>query len=207
MVAAKVPRRPAQPLQRTPADVLRVRPRLTRIARTIGRHTLAWNHLRHFGPLPNMRWDPHPPPLQEHPSHAVGYAAPSITSALAEVFQTGHIIDVNAGRPHLIIWQPLRALRLLDLTGTWPIRNGAAYALQAAPKATCRTWSNQIFEQWPDLDGLWVPSTMTGQPIAVLGPAAAASFPSSPDLNLPLNDPSVYRLVVLAAATIGYRTS
>lgn len=39
---------------------------LWRIFATEGPHAQAWNKLRHFGPLPDMRFDPHPDPKGLH---------------------------------------------------------------------------------------------------------------------------------------------
>ena len=97
----KVPRTPPEPLRRERGDVLTVTARLWRIHRTRGVHVIPWNALRRYGPLPSMRFDPHPPPLGEH-DEGVLYAATSLTTALAETFQTTRLIDtVQAlGQPH-----------------------------------------------------------------------------------------------------------
>jgi len=133
------------------------------------------------------------------------YAAGDVATAVAEVFQLTRRLDVTSGAPYLTGWSPARSLRLLDLTGDWAVRNGAAHALNAAPRPVCRTWARAISAQWPDLDGLLVTSTMTGRRAVVLWVSAADSFPDAPGFSRPLTHPDVHRIVTLAAATVGYR--
>ena len=102
-------------------------------------------------------------------------------------------------------WEPLRALRLLDLSGTWPLRNHASAALLAAPRSTCQAWSRTIYRTWTDLDGLHVTSTMTGRINVVLWTAAADSFPDAPSFTRPLSHPLVWSIVKAAAMGIRYR--
>jgi RES domain-containing protein len=177
---------------------------LWRIHRTQGGHVLAWNQLRSYGPLPSMRWDPHPGPQPSWTAEGVLYAAADVATSLAEVYQTTRVIDTRAGAPTLTAWQPHRSLRLLDLSGTWLLRNSAAAALLAAPRSTCPRWARAIYTTWPELDGLYVPSTMTGRPNVVLFNAAADSLPTMPSFSRPLTHPLVWSIAQAAAAEIGY---
>lgn len=182
-----------------------VSPLLWRVHRTQGLHVLPWNLLRHYGPLPVMRFDPHPEPVGPH-AEGVMYAATAIAGALAETFQATRTIDTVSFAPQLTAWRPVRELRLLDLTGTWALRNQAAHALTSAPRPTCRAWARAIHATWPELDGLWVPSTMTGAPNAVLWNPAASSFPASPAFSRPLADATVHAIVTrVAFSDLGYR--
>lgn len=196
----KVPRTPPEPLRREASDVLALTPRLWRIHRTRGAHVVAWNVLRSYGPLPSMRYDPHPEPVGEH-RVGVLYAASSLATALAETFQATRLIDTISFGPQLTVWQPIRALRLLDLTGTWALRNQAAHALDAAPRSVGRAWARTIAVTWPDLDGLWVASTMTGEANAVLWSPAADALPGAPEFSRPLADPTLYAIIARIAAT------
>ncbi len=174
-----------------------------RIHRTVGRHITAWNQLRHYGPLPGMRYDPHPQPTGEHNRYAVAYTASDIETAAAEVFQTTR--RIRAGRElQLTAWSPTRQLALLDLTGSWALRNGAANSLTAAPRPTCRAWAHAIASTWPDIDGLYAPSTLTGSPMIVLFAPARDSFPTSPAFSRPLDHPTIWATLARAADTIGY---
>jgi hypothetical protein len=150
------------------------------------------------------RYDPHPQPPGNHPGAGVSYTATDIKTAAAEVFQTSRRIDPTTGAPYATSWTPTRPLQLLDLTGDWALRNGAAHALAHASRPVCRAWSRAIHQTWPDLDGLWAPSTMTGRPMAVLYEPAASAMPSRPAFSEPLDAPVVWSILDRIAADIGY---
>lgn len=200
----KAPRTPPQQLIREPHDIADFIGTLWRIHRTEGEHVLPWNTLRTCGPLPSMRWDPHPGPQPISAAEGVLYAAADVATSLAEVYQTMRVIDTRAGAPALTAWQPQRRLRLLDLSGTWLLRNTASAALLAAPRSICRRWARAIYTAWPELDGLYVPSTLTGRPNIVLWNAAADSMPTMPSFSRPLTHPLVWSIAQAAAAEIGY---
>jgi hypothetical protein len=202
----KAPRTPPEQLIREPHDSADYTGPLWRVHRTEGEHVLPWNKLRSYGPLPSMRWDPHPGPDPSSRAEGVLYAAADFATSLAEVYQTTRVIDTRAGAPTLTAWQPHRRLRLLDLSGTWLLRNTASAALLAAPLFICRRWARAIYTSWPELDGLYVPSTMTGRPNIVLWNAAANSIPTMPSFSRPLSHPLVWSIAQAAVAEIGYRT-
>ena len=204
-VGLKVPRTPPRPLTRTAQDLRDYQGVLWRIHRTVGEHVLAWNRLRSHGPLATMRWEPHPERRGDH-REGVLYAATDLGTAAAEVFQATRLIDTISGMPHATAWQPTRPLRLLDLTKAWALRNGAAAALGAAPRSTCRAWARSIATTWPNLDGLWVTSTMTGHHSVVLWNPAGDSFPSAPQFSRPLADPTLRAILSrIAAKDLNYR--
>lgn len=165
---------------------------------------LAWNAFRAFGPLTAARYDPHPCPSGEYPARGIAYAAADLRTAIAEVYQATRRVDTTTGAPHATSFTPTRPLRLLDLTGTWPIRNGAAHSLTAAPRPTCRSWSRTIHQQWDDLDGLWAPSTLTGAPIIALYSRAASAMPATPAFSRPLDATMLWTMVARCAADIRY---
>lgn len=177
------PSRPPGPLTRLDDDVLDEQPTLWRIHRTVGEHVLSWSALRHWGPADTMRFDPHPPPPQVHPNVGVTYAALDVATAVTETFQQQRVIDPAGGRPKATSWKPTRRLRLLNLTDDWALRNGASHSLASGPRSTCRTWARAIAQTWPDLDGLWSQSTLTGRTNVTLWAPAADAFPSTPDFS------------------------
>lgn len=204
MVTGKNPQHPSEPLTMAPSDIYILRAPLWRIHRSRGTHVLAWNALRTYGPLAALRWDPHPSPCTEHPGLGVTYTALDIATCVAEVFQTRRLIRADDA-VQLTSWTPTRELQLLDLTGGWALRNGASYSLHAAPKSTCRAWAHAIRETWPDLDGLYVPSTLTGEPNVVLFEPARDSFPTTPAFSRPLGSPAVFDVLDRIADRLGYR--
>lgn len=193
MRRAKVPAAPPGPLQRQDGDVTDFQGVLWRIHRTRGPHVIAWNELRRYGPLATARYDPQPAPVGIH-GEGVTYAAVDFPTALAEVFQATRVVDTVSWAPQATAWVPMRPLRLLNLTDTWALRNGAAAALNAAPRSTCRTWASAIRRSWPDLDGLVAVSTMIGHPTIVLWNPASDSFPLNPAFSRPLSHPVLWEL-------------
>ena len=169
----------------------------------MGTHAAAWNQFRQFGPVSGMRWDPHPEPAGRHAGFGVCYAATDIDTAVAEVFQRTRVVDPSADRA-LTSWTPVRPLRLLDLTAGWALRNDGAHALAAAPRPTCRAWAKAVREDFPDLDGLWTPSTLTGSPTAVMFEPARDSFPAAPAFSRPLDSAPVRQILAGIATQLGF---
>lgn len=206
-MSPKVPRAPRQPLTYETSDLHGYGGPLWRIHATSGDHPTRWDELRTYGPL-DSRWDPHPPPPGEHPHHGVLYAGTDTTTTFGEIFQRDRIIDLVDLDRQLTGWEPTRDLVLLDLTDTWAVRQDASYALSHAPKSTCRVWASAIHDQLvvdgPRLDGLWVDSTITGRPMAVLFRPAEDSFPDAPQLSRPLGHDDLVVVVVEALDELGY---
>lgn len=177
---------------------------MLRVHATVGSHALPWNQLRHYGPL-SARFDPHPPPPRKHREFAVQYAAADLETALAEVFQLTRTVPADgAGRPYLTIWQPTRPVRLLDLTGLWPVHNGASQLIASGPHTSCRAWAHAIASHPAAVDGLHYRSTMTGRATVALFLPAANTYPERPLLSLPLDHPGLIGAVHAAALRIGY---
>jgi len=177
---------------------------LWRVHRTSGEHVVPWNRLRYWGPGVTMRFDPHEPPPHAQ-SRGVSYAALSVPTALAEVFQRTRVINTRRGAPYLTAWSPARPLTLLDLTGAWPIQAGASYAINTGRRDYCRAWARAIHSMRPDLDGLWQHSSLTGADAVTLFTHSADSFPDRPLLSLPLNHPGFRGHLLAATTEIAYR--
>ena len=177
---------------------------LWRIHPTNGEHVQRWNALRYFGPTTG-RFDPHPPPPREHAGYAVTYAAPDPYTPFAEVYQRGRAINRSAGAAYLTAWRITRQLRLLDLTGSWPIANGASHALNTGRHDHCRTWAHAIHDHPARVDGLWHASAMAGSTAVTLFTPAADSFPLTPAFSRALTDLAVRPLIDAAARRYHYR--
>lgn len=180
---------------------------LWRIYRTTGPHALSWDELRHHGPVPGMRFDPHPPSRGTHADVGVLYTATDATTALAEVFQGRRVIDRSEGRPMVVAWEPTRPLTLLDLTSNWPVLNGASASIQRGPKRSTQAWARAIRDRYADeVDGLWHLSAITGQPLVTVFDRAdrVASFPKRTRVHLGLADVTADVLVAFAARRLGY---
>lgn len=179
---------------------------LWRVHDTVGEHVTPWNALRHYGPVATCRFDPHDPRAGSGKPQGVSYQALDVPTALAERYQvTRTVVRRGRGAAHLTAWRPARTVRLLDLTGTWPIRAGASHVVNTGPRGRCRGWARAILAAWPDLDGLWHTSSMTGRPAAVLWTPAADALPAVPAFSQPLTDPGLADHLAAACELIGYR--
>lgn len=179
---------------------------LWRIFSTIGAHALAWNELRHLGPAPGMRFDPHPLTQGVHDA-GVMYCATDPVTAFAEVFQaTRRITRSELGRT-LVSFAPTRELTLLDLTSNWPIQNAAAASMQMGPKRFTQNWARAIDEELgAEVDGLWHYSSLTSKPIVTLFRRVERlpTFDTYPDSRVALDDPTADIDVFIAATALGY---
>lgn len=206
MSAAKNPRSPKAPLQRDAGDVVLFQEPIWRIRSVGSSHSLPWDGLRQFGPIVTNRWDPHPEPEGTYPGFGVSYASPDLTTTVAEVFQKGRRIRRNASQ-ELVGWTPTRTLQLLDLSKKWLLKNGASASLAHWQKRTCRAWAHAVRDTWPELDGLLVPSTWTGEPMVVLFEPAMDSFPALPAFSKLLNDPGADLFLLRAAGALKWPIS
>lgn len=198
---SKVPRKPPRPLEWGESDIATsaTDQALWRIHKTSGPYPTAWDDYLSHGPLCGMRWDPHPVgPPEDHPDCAVLYAAYDLETCLAEVFQAGRRVDTTRAGPYATAWFPARALRLLDLTGDWPMRMGAAHALLSTPKSTCRNWAHAIASAPQNatlpIEGLLARSTVTGKDMPVLFAASRAALTAAPAFTSPLDGPKMFTL-------------
>lgn len=177
-----------------------------RVHKTAGKHVLAWNALRTFGPL--LRFDPHHLPQGEDPGRGVWYGASTPDAALAEAFQVDRTIDRGRNRPYLTALSLTRPLTVLDVaadsTGAWATRVGGTYAISTGPHAVTQSWARTIVEAHPHLEGLRYNSRFAGAPCLALFAPAADAMPDRPELSLPLTHPDLASRIAGAAKRLGY---
>jgi hypothetical protein len=180
---------------------------LWRIHRTTGEHVAPWSQLRRYGPIPWCRFDPHPPgPPRLHRDIGVLYAAADLPTALAEVFQLTRVVDRTSGAPAVSAFRLTRGVRLLDLTGTWPLRAGASHVLNTdGRRDVTQAWARGIIAAWPELDGLRHTSSLTGRDCVTLFGPAATALPPEPLRRWSLLDPTMSDALARATMTIGYQ--
>lgn len=131
------------------------------------------------------------------------HAAGDLPTALAEVYQTTRAIDLVSGAPAASAVRLRRPARLLDLTGGWPLRAGASHVINTGRRAASRTWARAFLAAWPDLDGLWHTSSLTGKPCVTLYTAATDALPTTPAHTFGLDDLDYLDWVLVAADTVG----
>lgn len=185
-----------------------------RIYRSGGPHPATWDGFRRWGPT-GSRFDHHLPDATGAPraqERGILYGAPRLTPAAnalaicaAEVFQDGRVIDTRRGDPAFVVFATRRELRLLDLTGFWPLRAGASQALAAGRRDRARRWSVACHAAFPTIDGLLYRASMGGgEPAVALYERAADALPAAPLVHRLLADPLLRARVARAAAVTGY---
>lgn len=192
-------------LARVPADVkeLPAGAVLWRVYFRGGRHPTFWNLFRAYGPTTAL-FDHHLPPPRAQ-ERSILYAGEQGPTALAEVFQEARLIDRTARDPWLAGFTLRRPLPLLDLTGTWPTRAGASMALASGSRPRARRWSQAIHESYPEVAGLYYPSSMhANRPALALYERAQPAIPSAPVFNRPLVDPALLPVLGRVALDLGY---
>ena len=168
-----------------------------------GDHPTFWDAFRSFGPTTG-RFDHHLPPssVQER---SIFYGAEHGRTCLAEVFQESRIIDRAARKPWIVGFRIRRDLTLLDLTGTWPTRAGASMVLSSGPRPRAQRWSRAIYSEFPEIEGLYYPSSMAAnRPAVALYERALPAMPAAPAFHRPLSDPTLLTLLRNAARDLGY---
>jgi hypothetical protein len=196
---------PATELAKIPPAV-RVLPAGTALFRLYfrgGKHPGFWNTFRSFGPL-ESRFDHQLPPRREQ-GRGILYAAENLPTCLAEVFQERRLIDRKTREPWLAGFELSSELVLLDLTGRWPTRAGASMAINSGPRLRAQRWSREIYAAYPEIQGLYYPSSMYGEGHCLaLYEKAGTSIPGLPVLHRPLNHPGLLLLLGRTAEDIGY---
>lgn len=168
-----------------------------------GRYPSLWDTFRAFGPT-QSRFDHHLPPPRVQ-ARRILYAAAHGPTSLAEVFQHTRVIDRRAHDPWLVIFRLDQPLDLLDLTRTWPTRAGASMALSSGPRPRAQRWSRAIYDAYPEIQGLYYPSSMyANKPAVVLYERALPAMPPRPAFHRPLTDPGLLGMLKKVAWEVGY---
>ena len=105
----------------------------------------------------------------------------------------------------MVAFDTARVLRLLDLSGRWPTAAGASMAVSTGLRARAQRWSRAIYEAYPDLDGLWYPSSMhANRPSVLLYERARDALPASPVFHRALADLALRVPLLNAARHLNY---
>lgn len=188
--------------------------RLVRVFSHGGSHPTTWNAPRHYGPLATGRFDHHPNGAPSyHAAHSVWYAALEIAddnnglhTALAERFQDTRTVPLSPGFSSLVICQPARTLRLLNLDSRWITQAGGNAAITSGPRIQSRTWAREIRRHYAELDGLvWSSSVHPPGKAIVLWDHDSDTLAPFADLISPLD--GLARVLVPVIDDLGYMFS
>jgi hypothetical protein len=183
--------------------------RLARVYYAASRYRIVWNAFRHFGPL-NARWDHHVPTAAGAAvaqGRGIYYAAPDATTCLAEVFRSNRRIDRAFQSPWLAVFECAQPLLVVDLTGDFATRMGASMAIHSGNRERARGWARDLYEAFPDIQGVRYASSMNGGASAfALNERAlrSALFPPHPLFHRALADDVMVDPLKHAALALGY---
>ena len=186
-------------------DVVHLGGPLWRIYTSAGPDAATGPIFRTWGPSAGGRFDPHPRPVSDTSGESVLYAATDLVTAVAEAYQETRLVERIARAPRLAVWHPTRAVRLLNLTGTWPMRAGAGGLINTGRRAVSQQWARAIRSRWPELDGVLHRSSVTQTATCVtLWAPASDTVPPALSLDRALTDPSILPWLVAACTQTGY---
>ena len=171
-----------------------------------GPHPTRWRDFRHFGPA-DARFDHHHSPRPGLQPQSVMYLAESPVTCLAEVFQQTRVIHRERRQPWLVGLRLATAIQVLDLTGAFPTRAGASMGLMSGPRSVGRAWARGFHRAYPEIQGLYYPSSMhANRPALALNERAdaAGAIPDKPHFHRALADPALLSVLKNAAVEIGF---
>jgi len=113
-----------------------------------------WKERRSYGPIPEMRFDHHPPPAGSASGRSVWYAATSLVGALSEVF--GNEGKIARGSSRRICFVRLRiSLTVLNLAGVAARAFGLDQRIGTdRDYAVCQEWARWFYDQYPEIQGI-----------------------------------------------------
>jgi hypothetical protein len=181
--------------------------KLARIYFAAGPHPTRWNQFRSFGPT-DTRWDHHLPNVHGvavEQDRSILYCAPDIDTCAAEVFQATRRIDRTRNAPWLVVFALREAVTLLDLRGKFATKMGASTAIHSGPRSRARAWARELYEAYPDIQGLYYGSSMNGHaPAVALNDRARQAMPEQPEFHRALNDDMLVETLQQIALRLSY---
>ncbi len=179
--------------------------KLWRIYYKGGRHPSRWNGFRFFGPT-TSRFDHHTLPKRPQ-SRGIIYATSgpdAIGTAVVEFFQDTRHIDRFRAEPWLACFELTAPVPLLDTGSEWPVQEGGNMAINSGLRSQSRRWSRRIYREYPQVEGIWYPSSLTNHPCASLYERATHALPIRPRFNMALNTTSLLPGLSRIAAKFNY---
>jgi RES domain len=181
--------------------------RLARIYFAGGPYPSYWNQFRRIGPT-GARWDHHVPApngVATEQTRAILYCAPDVDTCVAEVFQATRRIDRTRNAPALVVFAPREPIVLLDLSGPFATKIGASTAIHSGPRARVRAWARELYDAYPQAQGVFYGSSMNGHaPAVALNERAQRAMPKLPLFHRALNDDMLVDTLQRIAVRLAY---
>ena len=108
-------------------------------------------------------------------------------------------------QPALVVLALREPVNLIDLRGSFATRLGASTAMHSGPRSRARAWARDIYEAYPDAQGLYYGSSMNGHaPAVVLTERATSAIPEQPLFIRALNDDLILETLQQIALRLSY---
>jgi hypothetical protein len=121
------------------------------------------------------------------------------------VFQATRRIDRVRDAPWLVVFGLREPVKLVDVRGAFATRIGASTAIHSGPRVRARAWARELYEAYPDMQGVHYGSSMNGHaPAVVLNDRAEGVMPERPEVHRALNDDLLVEVLQRVALRVGY---
>ena len=136
----------------------------------------------------------------------VFYAATDIITVIAEVFQNKRTVNRTYKQPWLVSYVLTTELNLLDLSDTFPVKAGGSMKLVSGPTLYAQNWARSFYDCYPEIQGIYYPSSLTNRPVVAVYERAALlnPFPLTPQFHRALRDALLIEPLRNACKDIGY---
>jgi hypothetical protein len=105
----------------------------------------------------------------------------------------------------LVVFALSEAITLLDLRGTFATKVGASTAIHSGLRTRARAWARELYEAYPDIQGLYCGSSMNGHaPAVALNERAQRAMPKQPLFHRALNDDMLVETLQRIALRLSY---
>jgi hypothetical protein len=103
-----------------------------------------------------------------------------------------------------VVFALREAVTLLDLHGVFATTIGASTAIHSEPRARARAWARELYDAYPDIQGLYWSSMNGHAPAIVLNDRALGAVPERPQLHRSLNDDMLVEVLQRIALRLSY---
>jgi hypothetical protein len=105
----------------------------------------------------------------------------------------------------LVVFALREPVTLLDLRGTFATTIGASTAIHSGPRSRTRAWARELYEAYPNVQGVRYGSSMNGHaPAIALNERALAAVPPVPLFHRALNDDMLVDILQHIALRLSY---
>jgi hypothetical protein len=104
-----------------------------------------------------------------------------------------------------VVFALRETVTLVDLRGAFATAMGASSAIHSGLRSRARSWARELYEAYPDIQGLYYGSSMNGHaPAIALNERAQRAMPIRPQFHRALNDDMLVDTLQRIALRLSY---